>query len=292
MGIATTLRNKARARPKRCYWPDCTELAVDRSHFLPKSLVLSLLGEDGCVVEFREHDLVGVTNNVFKKVGLKKAFTFRGFCEKHDNHEFRSIEKEGADFTAPLAQLLCAYRASLNELRKIEKNLDWYSALEQRPELLMRAANAAASARWTLASSEGIATEEWAVIWTLKRRSRKSRPSLVRPRNTLVTGLKRTGWLSAPNPQVSAATSEGRTLLSSARISTRASPKRSAVCKFTPSSFTKPSVHVCFAVGPRRTAAYGGAQLFSLAQVGSSSVNSSFAIERVSSFMLVPNAIR
>lgn len=122
-------RRKARDLAKRCFEPGCDKIAGDRCHFVQRRGLLSEVAEYSHVYELREafHDAEWPHRSRFDRIGCKEAFTFRGFCEHHDDKIFAPIEKqaERIHLRSEISALLFSYRALLNELRKKEKNLDW-----------------------------------------------------------------------------------------------------------------------------------------------------------------------
>lgn len=126
-GISTSYRLAALTSPKRCYHPGCTEIAI-ASHFIQRNGPLRHITEDDHVVELRDHVSWNVHEYRFKRVPPAKAMTFRGFCSKHDLEIFRQIENPDPDWNSPRSLLLLSYRAYLNEMRKVDKNIDWMKA--------------------------------------------------------------------------------------------------------------------------------------------------------------------
>lgn len=108
----------------RCHEPSeqCEQTAI-RSHSIPSSVVLSRLTHDGHVVMPQMTLKVPPPAEIaFRRVGVKKATTFTGLCEQHDNDIFRLIDDNLPDL-ADLEQLfLLAYRAVLREYHVVLQN--------------------------------------------------------------------------------------------------------------------------------------------------------------------------
>lgn len=107
-----------------CCFPGCNEIAIN-SHILEKNGILKNIAENNhlfCLETKYNHDDEIVK---FKKIGINKALTFKGFCNKHDNSIFKEIEN-GAEinYYDYKTQLLLSYRGISNELRKKEQDLE------------------------------------------------------------------------------------------------------------------------------------------------------------------------
>lgn len=76
---------------------ECSKEIIN-AHTLAKSLSLQKIASDGHVYAFKNKDLYEVFNNngfsPLKKLGIRTASTFKGFCSFHDNYLFSSIEKQ------------------------------------------------------------------------------------------------------------------------------------------------------------------------------------------------------
>lgn len=121
------LRLNAIEKNRNCFENGCHSKSID-SHILQKNGVISRISERGHVKEFvtdpfQEHQIR------FKKTGINEVFTFKGFCQEHDNSLFEEIEKKNFDLNNYRHQLLFAYRTSVNETRKKESAIDFYQSL-------------------------------------------------------------------------------------------------------------------------------------------------------------------
>lgn len=107
---------------QNCYHLDCNEIAI-KSHILQKNGILSAIADD-YHLRMLHFDFLGDDSPAFfKRIGINNAFTFKGFCQKHDSSIFEPIEKYNIDFDNYKNRLLFAYRTLLNEKRKKEYNV-------------------------------------------------------------------------------------------------------------------------------------------------------------------------
>lgn len=112
---------------KEFYWPciidDCKSQAIN-SHFLQKNGILSLLTENGHLIETKLPDSYYFQKSIpqleFKKTGVKQAISVKLFCKKHDDKIFKFIEKNDYEFKSYQSFLLFSYRVTCGELRKKE----------------------------------------------------------------------------------------------------------------------------------------------------------------------------
>lgn len=115
----------AHRKLRKCIYPGCESIAID-SHLLQKNGILNLIARDNHVYHvgtepFHEEKLL------FQRIGINKAFTFPGFCQKHDNDIFKDIEGKNIDFANYRSYLLFSYRILVNEYRKKEILIDWFT---------------------------------------------------------------------------------------------------------------------------------------------------------------------
>lgn len=106
----------AKKKLKRCFYPDCKETAIN-SHILQKNGILDQISKDGHVWEKKINQFSERTF-YFDKCGLKDAFSFKCFCEKHDNTIFKKIEREKVDFNDYQSCLLFTIRTLYNEIHR------------------------------------------------------------------------------------------------------------------------------------------------------------------------------
>jgi len=96
-----------------CFYPNCNKNSIN-SHILQKNGILSELEEDGHVFQM-EIDPFATDRHIFKKTGIKKAFSFKCFCAQHDTNLFAPIEQKVIDFSLYKNLLLFTLRAKYNE---------------------------------------------------------------------------------------------------------------------------------------------------------------------------------
>lgn len=129
--LATKIYQEARIKSikniKNCFYPDCNEYSIN-SHILQRNGILSSISEDSHVMQveinqFRE------PNVYIKKSGLKEAFSFNCFCNKHDTELFKSIENNDIDFNSYENKLLFSFRAIYNEIYRKMVNANSYQHL-------------------------------------------------------------------------------------------------------------------------------------------------------------------
>lgn len=122
---------------KKKKWPclinDCRANAIN-SHLLQKNGILNTISEDGHLYEIRSKDVFSFEENEpaleFKLVGIdKEALSLPLFCNNHDTRYFKPIETEPINFTYYKTFLLLSYRAVCGEIRKKERNIEFFSRL-------------------------------------------------------------------------------------------------------------------------------------------------------------------
>jgi hypothetical protein len=104
-------------KQRTCLYPDCNEKSV-MSHLLQKKGILNQIAEDQHVCSYYTNPQT--YESKFKRTGINDAFSFQGYCTKHDDLLFRTIEKGVIDFSSDTNKLLFTFRAIFNELRKKE----------------------------------------------------------------------------------------------------------------------------------------------------------------------------
>jgi len=113
------------SKSRQCVVPGCGKQSITRSHTVPKSMSLRVIGEDGHVlVPFHDSGLP-----TMRRVGLSDATTFPGFCEAHELL-FQSFENQKSITTMPEI-CLQAYRAACREIFRagfLIEQLDWTMA--------------------------------------------------------------------------------------------------------------------------------------------------------------------
>jgi hypothetical protein len=132
MAIIETHLRKAQKKRRNCFEYACTERAID-SHILQKNGIISMIAEKGHVIECVIDPFQKDYKLKFKRTGINDVFTFKGFCNTHDDQLFKEIEKSDFDLSNYHHQLLFAYRTSVNETRKKEIIIDGYDSIKSDP---------------------------------------------------------------------------------------------------------------------------------------------------------------
>ena len=125
--IMLNVLKRTKEQKRSCCWPGCEQTAIS-SHLLQNNGVLSEIAESGNLYELGTN-LFAKSIFAFKTVGKNEALTFPGFCNAHDTDLFKFIEHEKVDFHNYRTHLLYSYRAVINERRKKEVLIDYYSKL-------------------------------------------------------------------------------------------------------------------------------------------------------------------
>lgn len=106
---------KAKSDTNTCMHPNCDKKAIN-SHIMQKNGILSEISDDQHLWELSidhfKQEYAG-----FKRKGIKKIYTFTGFCNHHDSTIFSKIETQGEiDFNDYESCLLFALRTAYNEI--------------------------------------------------------------------------------------------------------------------------------------------------------------------------------
>lgn len=125
-GIIRNNELSAKRKKRKCIVDDCNSMTIS-SHLLQKNGILNRISYENHLYEIGINPFKTPTFN-FEKIGINKALTFPGFCNKHDTEIFRQIETESIDFDNYRTNLLFSYRILVNELRKKEILIDWFKA--------------------------------------------------------------------------------------------------------------------------------------------------------------------
>ncbi|WP_157886984.1 hypothetical protein [Hymenobacter sp. PAMC 26628] len=122
------MKNASMNKKRICMYSGCNELAI-KSYVLQKNGILRQISEDNHLIELKTTSLNEVEKKgmfAFKKIGVNDAYTFSGFCARHDSLIFKPIEDENlVDFYNPLHQSLFAYRGLCQEIRRKEISIEW-----------------------------------------------------------------------------------------------------------------------------------------------------------------------
>ncbi|MDO9152999.1 MAG: hypothetical protein Q7U47_04710 [Paludibacter sp.] len=115
----------AKGKERKCFVDCCNSMTIS-SHLLQKNGILNRISHQNHLYEIGINPFNTPSFN-FQKIGINKALTFPGFCNKHDTEIFREIETKSIDFKDYRTNLLFSYRILVNELRKKEILIDWYT---------------------------------------------------------------------------------------------------------------------------------------------------------------------
>tara|TARA_R110000850_G_scaffold54645_1_gene130058 strand:- start:699 stop:1718 length:1020 start_codon:yes stop_codon:yes gene_type:complete len=110
-----------------CFHPGCIDKSIN-SHILQKNGILSSIAEEGHVMEMHINKY-NETEHDFRKIGIKKAFSFNCFCPVHDTSLFKTIEVEEIDFSNYRNLLLFTLRTIYNEKFRKLVNVGMYECL-------------------------------------------------------------------------------------------------------------------------------------------------------------------
>lgn len=130
-----SLFKKNKLKPRKCHFKNCKTDAIKYSHILQKNGILSNIAENNHLFQFSGKSLFedGERRFQLKSIGINKVYSFPGFCKKHDNDIFKSIEKtNNIDFENGLTHKLFAYRTICNEIYRKEVMKDSFQELAQK----------------------------------------------------------------------------------------------------------------------------------------------------------------
>jgi len=118
------LNNKERL----CMFGDCNKKAIN-SHVLQKNGILNQISENDHLFQLVPANAFNFQKTGYvqiKRIGIKEAYSFKGFCQKHDSEVFKPIEsKNKLDLYNPYHQALFSYRGLCQEIRKKEISLEF-----------------------------------------------------------------------------------------------------------------------------------------------------------------------
>jgi hypothetical protein len=121
----------------KCMIPECDEKCIN-SHVLQKNGILSQIEFNNHVIEVKPTSIWELENEgifKYKEIGINEAFTFPGFCSKHDSSIFKQIETINVDFYNYKAQCLFSYRGLCQEIRRKEQILIFLNDLLKKQEI-------------------------------------------------------------------------------------------------------------------------------------------------------------
>ena len=129
---------KSFKKDRICFNPGCKEIAIN-SHILSKNGIIRSISQNKHLYLVDNSRYLFQQKLRFNKIGINDALTFKGFCQKHDNEIFRSIEQNSdINFSNYSTQLLLSYRGILNELRKKEILIDVYNTMRKNEEVYLK----------------------------------------------------------------------------------------------------------------------------------------------------------
>ena len=114
---------KVWSRLDRCMYEGCTENSIPRSHSIPMSASIKLIAEAGHVVTPR----FGENGLDMKRIGIRDASTFPGFCERHEAifAEFETKKKMSSD----RHYLLQTFRTLCREIFHIRRQKERFESM-------------------------------------------------------------------------------------------------------------------------------------------------------------------
>lgn len=117
---------KAHNKGRKCLIDGCDNTAI-KSHTLQKNGILKPVSVKNHLYQFSNTNAFHIESKgpfEFKKIGINDAYTFPGFCKKHDLYIFKKIEGNEIDFFSEESINLFSYRALCQEIRRKEIVLD------------------------------------------------------------------------------------------------------------------------------------------------------------------------
>lgn len=127
-------RNRATNKNRTCMYGTCNEKAI-KSHVLQKNGILKEISEENHLIQLAIPNAFNLVKNgmfEFKKIGINDAYTFMGFCNKHDTEIFKPIEEKNTlNCHSIYHQALFSYRGLCQEIRRKEISIEWIDELTQ-----------------------------------------------------------------------------------------------------------------------------------------------------------------
>ena len=121
----------ANTKPRKCLIDGCKNEAI-KSHALQKNGILKQISEKNHLYQFSNvSPFQKQTKGSFEllKIGINDAYTFQGFCNKHDSSIFKPIEIKDFDISDDSSISLFSYRALCQEIRRKESAIDFTNAM-------------------------------------------------------------------------------------------------------------------------------------------------------------------
>ena len=84
-----------------CLIDGCSEIAIN-SHLIQQNGLLNNISINGHLIELRMRDAFKWNKEespiVFQQIGIRKALSYKVFCNKHDTQIFKPIESNNVEF--------------------------------------------------------------------------------------------------------------------------------------------------------------------------------------------------
>lgn len=125
--IINGINKRCLQKDRKCFVEGCEKSSI-MSHALQKNGILNKISNNEHVYQIQLLHYPK-THYSIERVGLNKAFTFKGFCQNHDTLLFKEIESKKLELTDYSSLLLYSYRAILKEYREKEVMIDLYNRI-------------------------------------------------------------------------------------------------------------------------------------------------------------------
>lgn len=119
IGLDSIIEQAKKSR-HNCMCPNCQSIAIG-SHVFSRSHILEPISRQSKICQFEQRPLVHMDDGIVRywPKGIKGAFKFNGFCQKHDNEIFAPIEPNDdslIDWSELKSQYLLCYRTICREI--------------------------------------------------------------------------------------------------------------------------------------------------------------------------------
>lgn len=118
------------AKKRKCIL--CDNLAIN-SHLLQKNGILSYIQDNGHIKQLKFNDIYKSQkedNIIISDVGLKKAMTYKVFCNSHDTKIFKEIESREINPVNYRTNLLLTYRSLCAEIIKKDISIEYSNKIQ------------------------------------------------------------------------------------------------------------------------------------------------------------------
>lgn len=124
--LIATIQQKNKQYRFKCFIPGCKKYAI-RSHSQSRANSLNNICENGYVITTLSSFWSFIRNcdpaKYFEKIGVKKASTFQGFCQQHDNEYFKQADTINLNMLNKEALSKLAFRSFAYEVRTKQRVL-------------------------------------------------------------------------------------------------------------------------------------------------------------------------